>query len=67
MSKLERLSKELETFLLNPEYSDKTARIKALAAHARDDKYNRAMLIHELEDNGFRYFASKLRLGYYEE
>jgi len=67
MPKLELLAIELETFLENPDYAEKIARIKVLAAHARDEQYNQTTLIHELEDNGFRFFANKLRTGYYKD
>lgn len=57
----------METFLENPNYAEKKATIKALAKMARDVNAERVTLIKHLENNGFRYFANKLRSGYYEQ
>lgn len=63
---METLAIELETFLQNPKFSDKAAIIKALARNARNPEFDRQKLTRQLSDEGFMFFANKLRSGYYD-
>ncbi len=60
-AKLETLIKELETF-----NDERKQRLLPIIGHARDDSYSREVLIRELRDAKFGYFANKLKLGYYD-
>ena len=60
MPKLEDLAKELETMI------DRKAELSGLITHVRDDNYNRDLLLKELINHKLRYFAQKLKSGYYE-
>ena len=66
-ARLELLAVELTSFIDNPNWAERKRLLTSLIAHARDDGYNRQRLIRELEDNGLRFFANKLRVGYYED
>lgn len=59
LPKLERLAREIET-MQDPE-------LASLVLHARDNMYDRDTLIQELIDAHLRFFAKKLKDGYYDE
>lgn len=61
------LKGELSSFLENPTYTEKYQLIRKLIQRCDDPEYPKHKLIQDLENNGFRFFANKVRTGYYDQ
>jgi hypothetical protein len=64
---LRHLAQELSPYLDNPAYVEKKSVVEALMAHANNPAYPLRELVKELETYGFRFFARKVVMGYYDE